>query len=151
MVEIVFEIWGQPVPQPRPRVSTWGGRGRAYTPASHAIHPFREAIRLSAIKAAWRAGHSPTDQPVVLEVVAVFARPPSHLAKDGSPRASAPAFPPRCDWDNLGKGVSDAITKSGAIWKDDDQVVDGRVRKRYARPGEAARTIVTVRADHGEA
>jgi Holliday junction resolvase RusA-like endonuclease len=151
VVEIVFEILGQPIPQPRPRVSTWGGRGRAYTPADHAIHPYRQAIEISAIMAARRARHEPTDQAVVLEVVAVFARPPSHLNKSGEPRASAPAFPPRCDWDNLGKGVSDAITKSGAIWQDDDQVVDGRVRKRYARPGEAARTIVTVRADHGEA
>jgi len=41
--------------------------------------------------------------------------------------------------------VADAITDSGSVWLDDDQVVDGRVRKRYAAKGEPARTVVTVR------
>jgi Holliday junction resolvase RusA-like endonuclease len=146
MDAITFEIPGQPVPQPRPKISTWGGRGRAYVEKGHAIHVYRQAIQLAAVAAARQAKHERTLGPVVLFVQAVFSRPPSHLNKAGEPRASAPAFPPRCDFDNLGKGVADAITDSEAIWNDDDQVVDGRVVKRYARPGEAARTIVTVEA-----
>ncbi len=142
---ITFEVPGQPVPQPRPRISTRGGFGRAYVEKKHPIHVYRQAVQLAAVAAARSRRHEPTDGPIVLEVVAVFGRPPSHLAKDGSPRASAPAFPPRCDWDNLGKGVSDAIGDSKAIWLDDDQVVDGRVVKRYAAPGEQARTVVTIR------
>lgn len=143
MDAITFTVPGQPVPQPRPRISTRGGFGRAYTPTGHPITAYRQAIALAARVAA--AGRTPAAGPVVLEVVAVFGRPPSHLNKSGEPRASAPAWPPKCDWDNLGKGVSDAITDSGAIWTDDDQVVDGRVVKRYAQAGEEPRTIVTVR------
>lgn len=144
MDAITFTVPGPPVPQPRPKISTWGGRGRAYVEARHPIHAYRQAIALAATMAA-RGGWTLEDGPVVLEVEAIFARPPSHLTKTGEPRAGAPAFPPRCDWDNLGKGVSDAIKTSGAVWRDDDQVVDGRVRKRYAAKNEQARTVVTVR------
>lgn len=145
MDAITFQVPGQPVPQPRPKISTRGGFGRAYVDAKHPIHAYREAVKLAAAAAARRARHEPTDGPVVLEVVAIVGRPPSHLSKSGTPRASAPAFPGRLDWDNLGKGVGDAITDSGAIWNDDDQVVDGRVVKRYAGPGESPCTIVTIR------
>jgi Holliday junction resolvase RusA-like endonuclease len=141
---ITFSVPGQPVPQPRPRISTRGGFGRAYVEKAHPIHVYRQAVQLAAIAAARDYRHKTTDNHVVLVISAVFARPPSHLAKDGTPRASAPAFPPRVDWDNIGKGVSDAITDSGAIWLDDDQVVDGRVLKRYAYFGEQARTVITI-------
>lgn len=144
MDALTFTIAGPPVPQPRPKISTLGGRGRAYVKARHPIHAYRQAIALAAAAAA-RAGWTHTDAAVVLEVEAIFARPPSHLTKTGEPRSGAPAFPPRCDWDNLGKGVSDAIKSSGAVWRDDDQVVDGRVRKRYAARGEPARTVVVIR------
>jgi len=144
MDALTFTIAGPPVPQPRPKISTWGGRGRAYVEARHPIHAYREAIALAATIAA-RGGWVLTDGPVVLEVESIFARPPSHLTKTGEPRSGAPAFPPKCDWDNLGKGVSDAIKSSGAVWRDDDQVVEGRVRKRYAARGEPARTVVVIR------
>jgi Holliday junction resolvase RusA-like endonuclease len=80
----------------------------------------------------------------------IFARPPSHWTKSGL-AASAPAIPPKCDWDNLGKAVSDAITDSGVIWGDDDQVVDATVRKRYAARREQARTIIRIRSVEHEA
>jgi Holliday junction resolvase RusA-like endonuclease len=141
--EITFEVPGQPVPQPRPRVSTRGGFGRAYTPKGHAIHGFREAIQLVAKATAWAAG--PTSDPVGVEVDCYFQRPPSHLARNGEPKATAPLIPPKSDVDNLAKGILDAITDSGAFWRDDQQVVELIVRKRYARPGSGGRTIVTVR------
>ncbi len=139
---ISFTVPGQPVPQPRPRISTWGGRGRAYTPAHHPIHAYRQAVVL----AAKIAGRDVTriDGPVGLAIECVFGRPPSHVTKGGRLAKGAPAIPPKCDWDNLGKGVCDAITDSGAIWLDDELVVDGRVVKRYAGPGEAPVTKVTI-------
>ena len=146
MDALTFTIAGPPVPQPRPRFA--GGKfPRAYTPKGHPITAYRQAVTLSATIAA-RGEWALTDGPVRVEIEAVFARPPSHLRSDGTPKPGAAAFPPRGDWDNIGKGVCDAITDAQVVWLDDDQVVDGRVRKRYAAPGEAARTIVTVwRAD----
>ena len=142
MDAIIFTVPGQPVPQPRAKISTWGGRGRAYVEAHHPIHAYRQAIAIMAKSAAPPAV---IDGPVALVVECVFGRPPSHVTKSGRLAKGAKVVPPKCDWDNLGKGVSDAITESGAIWRDDELVVDGRVLKRYAEPGEAPRTIVTIR------
>lgn len=142
--EITFEVPGDPVPQPRPRVSTWGGRGRAYTPAGHGIHAYRQAIALVAKTAGWSEG--PATGPVAVEIDAWFRRPPSHLTKTVQVKAGAPAWPPKADVDNLAKGVLDAITDSGAFWLDDCQVVELTVRKAYAAPGATVgRTIITVR------
>ena len=140
--EITFEVGGQPVPQPRVRVSTRGGFGRAYVPKTHPVHAYRESIVLVARSAGWSSG--PTGGPVEVGILALFSRPPSHLTKSGAPRASAPQWPGRADVDNLAKAVLDAIGDSGAFWGDDDQVVELRVAKRYA-DGAPARTIVSVR------
>jgi Holliday junction resolvase RusA-like endonuclease len=143
MDAITFTVPGQPVPQPRPKISTWGGRGRAYVEARHPIHAYRQAVALAARIAG--NGAARLDGPVALVVECIFGRPPSHVTKGGKLSKGAPIVPPKCDWDNLGKGVCDAITDSGAIWVDDELVVDGRVLKRYAGPGEAPGTIVTIR------
>ena len=131
MVEIV--VPGQPVPQPRPRVSTRGGIGRAYTPKGHAIHAYRQAIQLMA-RTVGRI-----DGAAVLEVEAVFERAASHWRKHDL-RPGAPRWP-RADGDNVLKAVADALTDAG-IWADDDQVVDWRIRKRFASRQEPARTII---------
>ncbi len=142
---ITFEIPGDAVPQPRAR-ATRGGR--MYTPTKNGIGTFKEAIALAAKMAAVHADLCPADEAgYAIEIECVFARPPSHLGATGWPRPSAPRWPGlrTGDNDNLEKGIWDAITKSGAVWRDDSQIVQNGLRKRYAAHGEAARTIVTVR------
>lgn len=134
---ITFEVPGQPVPQPRPRVSTIGGRGRAYVPAKHAIHSYRQAVQLVATTSGWEAG--PTDDSLAVWVDWYFERPKSHYTAKGLSKRARKR--PRGDADNLLKGVLDAITDSGAFWVDDDQVVETHTSKRYAAE---ARTIITV-------
>jgi Holliday junction resolvase RusA-like endonuclease len=143
-MEVVLDIVipGQPVPQPRPRLSTWGGRARAYTPADHPIHAYRQAVELLA-KA---SGPGAAGGGFSVEVEAVYARPPSHWTKTGL-ASGAPAHPGRNlgDWDNVAKGVLDAITDAGTVWHDDSQVIEAAVRKRFAARKEEARTRVIVR------
>jgi Holliday junction resolvase RusA-like endonuclease len=143
-VEIVVEIPGEAVPQPRAR-STRGGR--MYTP-DNGIVALKAAVGMLVAAEARRRRLEPSKEVAwQFEVVCVFGRPPSHLTARGELRSTAPLFPRRVgDWDNLGKGVCDAITKTGAVWHDDDQVVDGRCRKRYAARGEPPRTIVSIRS-----
>lgn len=138
-MEIVLEVPGQPVPQPRPRVSTRGGFGRAYTPTKHPIHVYRQAIKLVAMA----CGKKITG-PTALVVDAVFQRPPSHWRKHDL-KPDAPPWP-NADGDNVLKGVADALTDAG-VWADDDQVVFWSIRKRYAARSEQARTIITIRED----
>ena len=136
--EISFVVDGEPVAQPRQRFSVFGGKPVAYKDSKHKVHPYRQAIALMA-KA---AGAKPHTDSVVLDVVAVFQRPKSHWTKSGL-KPTAPARPKGKDWDNIGKAVSDAL--NGIAYVDDDQVVDGRVVRRYGSRHEPPRTVITIR------
>lgn len=145
---IEFEIPGDAIPQPRARATRMG---RMYTPTKNGIAVFKNAIayaaKLRAARAGWPTPAKGDESAFRVDVLAIFARPPSHLTRSGAVRAGAPRFPGlRCgDNDNIEKGIWDAITKSGAVWLDDTQVVENMTAKRYAEPGEPARTVVQVR------
>lgn len=128
-------VYGDPVPQPRPRITVRGAFAHAYTPKKHFIHEYRLGVGL-----AWkRTEDEPFGGPVEVNIVCHFARPASHLRKDGSPKASAPLYP-RPDVDNLAKAVLDALTDAGA-WADDSQVVSLAVRKKWS---QVAHTLITI-------
>lgn len=77
-----------------------------------------------------KAGRPPFSGPVALHIVAVFEVPkswPKCRREDALAGLVVPTGKP--DWDNVGKGVSDAL--NGIVYADDAQVVDGRVVKRY--------------------
>lgn len=139
-VEQTWEVLGQPVPQPRHRVTR---KGFAYLPQAHPVRKYRQAITLTAKNNGWPNGS--TAGPVRVDIDCFFSRPPSHLTAAGTVKKTAKAWPGRADVDNLAKAVLDAITDSGAIWRDDDQVVSLTVSKTYAPPGLPARTLVTIR------
>ena len=142
MDAITFTVDGPPVPQPRPRNSTWCGRGRAYTPKDHPVTAYRQAVAIRAALAAKAARWDQATGPVEVEISCQFTRPPSHLIKGRQLRTGAPAFPPRADVDNLAKAVLDAVSDSGVVWEDDDQVVRLVVSKGYAA---RAGVVVTIR------
>ena len=79
MAKIAFTVPGDPVPQPRARVTTRGKFAHAYTPKKHPITVYREAIRAAAIA----AGAKPHDELVELWIYAYYVRPPSHSTKKG--------------------------------------------------------------------
>ncbi len=130
---ITFSIPGEPVPQPRPRVSTRGGFARAYVPAKHPVHAYRQSLAA----AARAAGLSDTGEPLSVVIDAVFARPKSHLRKSGV-KPDAPKLP-RPDVDNIAKAVLDALQD---VVGDDTCVARLVVEKSY---GTEARTTVRVR------
>jgi Holliday junction resolvase RusA-like endonuclease len=129
---ITFTVPGEPVPQPRPRVSTRGGFARAYVPSKHPVHAYREAVALSAVA----AGVQQTAEPLNVVIDAVFVRPKSHMRKDGV-KPDAPKLP-RPDVDNLGKAVLDALQP---VIGDDTNVARLVVEKSY---GPEARTTVRI-------
>ena len=129
---ITFTVPGEPVPQPRPRVSTRGGFARAYVPKTHSVHAYRQAVAVMA-KA---AGLTATSEPLNVVIDAVFVRPKSHLCKAGV-KPDAPRLP-RPDVDNLAKSVLDALQD---VIGDDTCVSRLVVEKSY---GQEARTTVRV-------
>ena len=130
---ITFTIPGEPVPQPRPRVSTRGGFARAYVPAKHPVHAYRAAVA----DAARAAGAGVHGEPVSVVIDFVASRPKSHYRKAGL-KPDAPALP-RFDIDNATKSVLDSL--NGVAWEDDAQVARLVVEKSY---GTEARTTVRI-------
>lgn len=144
-MEIVVEIPGKAVPQPRARATR---NGRMYTPTKNGIDVYKQAAAMLIEAAARRQGVAmSSDHAFLLDVECVFSRPMSHYTKAGELRPNAPRWPfyGVGDWDNLAKGIQDSIKPLRIVWKDDAQVVDGRCRKRYADRGESPRTVVTIR------
>ncbi len=129
---ITFSVPGEPVPQPRPRVSTAGGFARAYVPAKHPVHAYRQAVAASARA----AGLTQTGDPLNVVIDAVFRRPKSHMNKAGV-KVTAPTLP-RPDVDNLAKAVLDALQD---VIGDDTNVSRLVVEKSY---GPEARTTVRI-------
>ena len=129
---VTFSVHGEPVPQPRPRVSTRGGFARAYVPKEHPVHAYRKAIA----EAADEAGLVAQDEPLNVVIDAVFERPKSHLNKAGV-KPTAPRLP-RPDVDNLAKAVLDALQD---VMGDDTLVARLVVEKSY---GQEARTTVRI-------
>lgn len=130
---LTFTVPGEPVPQPRPRVSTRGGFARAYVPATHPVHGYRDAIATAA-RAAGAGVHG---EPVSVVIDFVWERPKSHMRKSGV-KPDAPVLP-RPDLDNTTKAVLDSL--NGVAWEDDSQVQRLVVEKSY---GPEARTTVRI-------
>ena len=129
---ITFTVPGDPVPQPRARVSTRGGFARAYVPSKHPVHDYRTQLAV----AARLAGLTPTGEPLSVVIDAVFERPKSHRNKSGV-KGTAPKLP-RPDVDNVAKAVLDSLQD---VMGDDTMVARLVVEKSY---GEEARTTVRV-------
>jgi Holliday junction resolvase RusA-like endonuclease len=132
MSSVSFSVAGQPVPQPRPRVSTAGGFARAYVPKDHPVHAYRQSLAA----AARGAGLTTTGEPLNVVIDAIFERPKSHTNKSGV-KADAPRLP-RPDVDNIAKAVLDALQD---VMGDDSLVGRLVVEKSY---GTEARTTVRV-------
>ena len=132
MRPVTFTVPGEPVPQPRPRVSTRGGFARAYVPSNHPVHAYRAAIAEEAAK----AGVDETGEPIEVIVDAVFSRPKSHMNKRGI-KPSAPQLP-RPDVDNIAKAILDALQD---VMGDDTNVRRLVVEKSY---GTEARTTIRI-------
>jgi Holliday junction resolvase RusA-like endonuclease len=129
---ITFTVPGNPVPQPRVRVSTRGGFARAYVPSTHPVHEYRTRLAV----AARLAGLTPTGEPLDVVIDAVWERPKSHLLKSGV-KSTAPKLP-RPDVDNVAKAVLDSLQD---VMGDDTMVARLVVEKSW---GQEARTTVRI-------
>lgn len=133
-------IPGEPVGKGRPKFTSVGGFGRAYTPAKTARWETRAA---KTIATAWRAlGNTvPVERPVTVKVLAVAERP-KRLQRKKDPsgqmwRAEKP------DADNCAKAALDALQKAGVV-SDDKVVVRLEVWSLYVAKGQEPHVAIYV-------
>jgi Holliday junction resolvase RusA-like endonuclease len=128
-------IPGEPIAQPRVKVSTKGGFARAYTERGHPIHAYKQAIRLAYVN----AGGEVLEGPVSIKIVCWFDRPKSHSKKrrqQQEPKTTKP------DLDNVGKAILDALNE--IAYNDDGQVFMLTIAKWYVGPCDSAGTMIEV-------
>lgn len=127
---LAFTVPGEVRGKGRPRIVKIGGFSRLTADKKTAT--YENLVALACREA--MGSRALFDGPVVIDMVARFVPPVSASRKARAAMlngSTPPAKKP--DWDNLGK-VTDAL--NGIAWRDDAQVVDGRVRKVYAEiPG----------------
>ena len=89
------------------------------------------------------AGAEQLQGPVHVEALFLFARPASHLRKDGSLRPAAPRHhTSRPDLSKLQRGIEDPL--SGVLYGDDSQITSITARKRWCLPGELPGALITL-------
>lgn len=122
-----FTVPGQPQGKGRPRVGKIGGHARLFTPAATVAY---EGLIAHAAQTAL-AGRPLLDGPVGLALFLYCQVPASWSAKKQRAALAGEHMPTtKPDADNVLKAICDGC--NGVLWRDDVQVVDLWVRKRYA-------------------
>ena len=131
---IKFTVYGTPIPQPRPKVSTVNGMARAYVPAKHPIHAWRDSI------AAAYPGEK-LEGALQMRVYFFMPRPKAKLWKT----KPMPAYmhTGSIDIDNLFKSIGDAL--NGIAYQDDGQICDLRVGKMVCSGYEQPRAEIYIK------
>lgn len=136
-VFVEFELRGKPAHKARHRSRIVFPKDRRQPPFIH-NYPDPETEKAEAVlkeaAALFMRGRSPTENPVAL-LVHVFRPIPESWSKRDHHDAERGVLMPtaRPDGDNYLKLVQDAL--NGVVYKDDSQIVDARVIKRYdAKP-----------------
>lgn len=76
--------------------------------------------------------------PLAVEVIFFLRRPEDHYRANGQLKDDAPEYPtPKPDATKLWRSTEDALTK--IVWRDDAQIVDQTVKKRYGPEGVSIR------------
>lgn len=128
---IRFFVPGKPQGKGRPRAVARGKFVRMYTPEKTAT--YESTVALSASEA--MGNKAPMDGPLAVVMRIALPVPTSWSNRKKAQALDGIVLPTtKPDADNVVKGVFDAI--NGVVWRDDTQVVDLRVIKRYSeRPG----------------
>ncbi|HXM54682.1 MAG TPA: RusA family crossover junction endodeoxyribonuclease [Candidatus Dormibacteraeota bacterium] len=124
-----FEVPGEPQPQGSSRAFKHRHTGRVMVTSDNArLRPWRDAVCWHARQA--MAGGRSLAGPVGVTIEFSFARPAGHFGKRGLRPSAPPEHVVRPDLDKLVRAVLDALSEAG-VWRDDAQVTELVVRKKY--------------------
>lgn len=137
MTVISFVVPGNPQGKGRPRVGKVGGHARMFTPQKTVA--YENLIAMAGAEA--MQGCAPLQGPVLLEMAMIHGVPASWSRKRREGALAGDIMPTvKCDADNCLKAVCDAL--NGVVWRDDTQVVNVMLTKRYGEvPGVKVRIV----------
>ena len=140
-MEIKLIIFGEPVPQGRPRFSRQGGFVKAYDPERS--RNYKQLVRLWATNQLKKIdGFKTLQNPLCVEMDFYVGIPTSWSKKKRTEAAQGLIRPvKKPDLDNMYKAVTDAL--NGLVWADDSIITDVRLRKRYT--ADTARVEMVIR------
>lgn len=128
MEKIKFIVPGAPYGKGRPRFRNVGQFQQPYTPEKTVT--YENLIKLEYERQCHGMRYGKEDALGML-ITAYKPIPSSASKKKLRLMLDRLIFPgKKPDWDNIGKIICDAL--NGIVWKDDAQIVDGRVVKLYA-------------------
>ena len=134
---IAFTVPGQPIGKGRPRIGKVGQHARMFTPAKTVNY---EGLIAHSAQAAMH-GAPLVEGPVSVALSIDCQIPASWSGKKQRMALAGEVMPTtKPDADNVAKILCDAI--NGVVWKDDVQVVELTLKKRYSVvPGVAVRIV----------
>lgn len=134
MIHLV--IIGTPAPQGSKTKTRWGMRED-----NPATKPWRATVAAEA--ALEHRGKPLIDVPVEVDALFVFPRPKSHYRTGRNAHLLKDSAPGWCstkpDADKLARAVGDAL--SGVLLRDDNLIVEWRIRKVYGHPARCELAI----------
>lgn len=137
-MEVKFTVYGEPCGKGRPRFSKVGTYVKAYTPEKTAV--YENLVKLE-YQIQCRNYRFPDGSPLEMRIIAYHGIPKSASKKKQKEMTEQKIRPlKKCDWDNIGKIIADSLNE--IAYKDDVQIVDGRVSKFYS---DKPRVEVTIR------
>lgn len=136
---VVFVIPGVPVGKGRPKFARRGNFVTTYTPEKTAI--YENLVKVKAEDA--MQGRRIIDSAVSV-AISIYVTPPASWSLKKQREALAGSVYPtsKPDVDNVIKGIFDAMNE--IVWRDDKQVVDMTVQKRYSETACARVSVWTL-------
>lgn len=136
---VAFVVPGVPVGKGRPRFAKRGNFVRTYTPEKTAS--YENLVKVKAEEA--MRGRTLIDGPVSVDIELYVTPPASWSLKKQRSALLGETFPTaKPDMDNVIKGLFDACNE--IVWKDDKQVVQLIVTKRYAETANACMRVTAL-------
>ena len=141
MSEIKLVIYGEPVPQGRPKFARIGNHVHAYDPQKS--KNYKQLVRYWVTQQLKKIeGFKPLENALYVDITFWLSIPSSWSKKKRIEAANGLIRPiSKNDIDNLYKCVTDGAT--GLLWVDDGIITDAHIRKRYT--AELARTEIIVK------
>lgn len=126
---IHFTIPGPPVGKARPKVvRAKNGMSMTYTPDKTVA--YEELVRLRFQEVLKDRNFQPLEGALRIKIFAGYPVPKSTSKKHRAAMLAGTELPTKKpDWDNIGKIICDAL--NGVAYKDDAQVTESQMRKRY--------------------